>query len=253
MHRGCSRFSVYAGQVGRMSKTLRTLPRSRLVFGFLVIVAIGHLLKSVLDPVIWRYSGPVSLGIMLVALFFYLRWRRCSWSWIGLVPLNSKKQLVRLPAQVLLAFIAIPATGLALGLCGEALGIEFMRPDAAGAENRFGDLAGNTALYLTWLSILWFAGPAEELYFRGFMIGQLQDIFGPSRLATALTIVIPALIFGAGHMYYLGLRGFVMTGGIGVTLGCLYVLYNRNIWPLMIAHAAFNSLTFTALYREWDI
>ena len=115
-----------------------------------------------------------------------------------------------------------------------------------------GDVAGNTQLCVFWLAIVWFAGPAEELYFRGFMIGKLREVLGDSGFATALTILLPALIFGLGHVYYLGLRGLVMTSGIAVSLGVLYILYKRNIWPLMIAHAAANSLTFTAVYLQLD-
>ena len=108
-------------------------------------------------------------------------------------------------------------------------------------------------MVLTWVAILWVAGPAEELNFRGFMIGQLRDILGRSKLATIVSIIVPAIIFGVGHMYYLGLRGFFVTGGIAVSLSILFILYKRNIWPLAIAHAAFNSLTFTAMYLQLDI
>ena len=209
-------------------------------------------MKVVLDQFMWRYSGPVSLGIMLSVIFLYLRSMGEGWSWIGLVEIRSRKGLRLLPFQVLIAFFAILLTGFILNSAGEALSLEFMKPDKSGAQNRFGDIAGNTELYVFWLAIVWFAGPAEELYFRGFMIGKLREVLGTSGWATVLSIVTPALIFGLGHVYYLGLRGLVMTGGIAVSLGVLYILYKRNIWPLMIAHAAANSLTFTAVYLQLD-
>lgn len=235
-----------------MTKIKPPPTRQRLFLDFIVIIGTAYLLKVALDVAIWRYSGPVSLAIMLVLIFFYLRRRGHSFSWIGLVSLTSTKDRLLLLPQIMLAFMAIGMTGAGIGFIGETLGIEFMNPDIAAAENRFGDLAGNTPLYLCWLAIVWFAGPAEELYFRGFMIGQLREVLGHSRLATALTIVIPAIIFGAGHMYYQGLRGLFVTGGIGLSLGILFVLYKRNIWPLAIAHAALNSLSFTAMYMQWD-
>lgn len=125
-----------------------------------------------------------------------------------------------------------------------------MQPDREGALSRFGDLAGNTSLFVIWLAILWVAGPAEELFFRGFMINALSDVFGKSWVASALAILIPALIFGAGHMYYQGVRGLFTTGLIGVTLGCLFLAYKRNVWPLMIAHAGANTLVFTLQYLD---
>lgn len=236
-----------------MSNTFLPATRGRLLTEFIIIFLIGYGLKAVLDLAIWRYSGPVSLGMMLGLLFYYLRWREHNFSWIGLIPLRSVKSWLLLVPQILLAFMAIALTGVGIGYGGEALGIDLMQPDASGAKNRFGDMAGNTPLYLSWLAIIWFAGPAEELYFRGFMIGQLRDILGQSKMATVLSIVIPAIIFGVGHMYYLGLRGLFMTGGIALSLGTLFLLYKRNIWPLAIAHAAFNSLTFTAMYLQLDI
>lgn len=44
-----------------------------------------------------------------------------------------------------------------------------------------------------------------------------------------------------------------MTGAIGIACGILYLLYKRNIWPLVVAHALFNTLTFTAAYLHLDV
>ena len=49
------------------------------------------------------------------------------------------------------------------------------------------------------------------------------------------------------------MRGLVMTGAIGFSLGLLFLLYRKNLWPLIIGHALVDSLVFTATYREWDI
>lgn len=235
-----------------MTALFNTQSRFRPLIDFCAIVALGYLLKIVLDQFIWRYSGPVSLGIMLSVILFYLRSMGESWAWIGLVKIKSRRGFVLLPFQTLLALFAILATASALSLAGEALGLDFMKPDNSRAQDRFGDVAGNTRLYIFWLAIVWFAGPAEELYFRGFMIGKLREALGNSTWASALSVLIPALIFGLGHVYYLGLRGLVTTGGIAVTLGVLYILYKRNIWPLMIAHGAANTLTFTVVYLQLE-
>jgi membrane protease YdiL (CAAX protease family) len=191
--------------------------------------------------------------MMLLLIFFYLRKHGHSFSWIGLVSFTSTKNWLLLLPQIILTIIAMAAIGAGITYVGQALGFEFMKPDIAASENRFGDLAGNTSQYITWIAIIWFAGPAEELFFRGFMIGQLREVFGYSSWATALSIVIPAIGFGVGHMYYQGLRGLFVTGGVALILGILFVLYKRNIWPLMIAHATLNSLMFTAMYMQWDV
>ena len=227
--------------------------RLRLLLEFTILVGLWFLLKFALDAYIWRYSGPVSLAIILVLTFFYLRWRGRPLSWIGLVPLKSAGNRLLLLPQFLLAVIVMGAVGAGINFGGAALGLAFMEPDLAAAENRFGDLAGNMSAYLTWLAIIWFAGPAEELFFRGFMIGQLREILGRSRWATVCSILIPAILFGVGHIYYRGLRGLIVTGSVAAALGILFILYKRNIWPLAVAHAAINSFSFTAMYMQWDI
>ena len=40
---------------------------------------------------------------------------------------------------------------------------------------------------------------------------------------------------------------------IGVVIGCLFLLYKRNLWPLIIAHAFVDSLGITVMYMGWDI
>lgn len=236
-----------------MSALNTAATRLRLLIEFSIIIGTWFLLKAVLDVFIWRFSGPVSLAFMLVLVFFYLRMRGHPLSWIGLVSLSSTNSWLLLLPQTILAIIVMAATGAGITYLGQAFGFEFMTPDTAAVENRFGELAGNTSQYLIWIAIIWFAGPAEELFFRGFMIGQLSAVFGNSKWATALSIVIPAIGFGVGHMYYQGLRGLFVTGGVALMLGILFVLYKRNIWPLAIAHAALNSLMFTAMYMQWDI
>lgn len=207
-------------------------------------------LKAVLDLVIWKYAGPISLVIILVCLAVYLRGQGKGLDRIGLVRFQAVKSYWLFPLQTVLAFIVIIATGALVTIVGEASGLDFMQPDREGALSRFGDLAGNTPLFLFWLAILWVAGPAEELFFRGFMINSLTDVLGKGWVANTLSILIPALIFGAGHMYYQGVRGLFTTGLIGVSLGCLFLAYKRNAWPLMIAHAGVNSLVFTLQYLE---
>lgn len=225
---------------------------SRVLGEFLGFTVFALALKAALDLVAWRYAGPISLVIILVCLGWYLARRNRDLSEIGLVAFDRAKNYWLLPLQTVLAFVAIIATGALVTVLGDATGLAFMEPDREGALSRFGDLKGNTPLFLFWLAILWVAGPAEELFFRGFMINSLGGVFGKSRVATVLSVLIPALIFGAGHMYYQGVRGLFTTGMIGVTLGCLFILYKRNIWPLMIAHAAVNSLVFTLQYLDID-
>lgn len=223
------------------------------LIAFIVIFGFALALRAVCAQWTPAFAGPISLIVVLGVVVAYLRHQRRSLASIGLVPLGSARRLWLLVPQSVLTGVVIIGTGLLVGMGGEALGLSFMAPDASGPAERFGDLAGNTPRYLLWLVVLWIAGPAEELYFRGFMITQLQRVFGRGRLSTAAAVLVPAILFGFGHFYYQGIRGFVVTGAIGLSLGLLFLAYRRNLWPLMIGHAAVNSLVFTAQYLEWDI
>ena len=227
--------------------------RSRALQEFVGFTLFALCLKAALDVFVWRYAGPISLVIVLGLIAPYMRIQNQGFADLGLVRLVSRKSYLQLPLQCLAAFIIIIATGAAVTFLGMASGIEALQPSSDGAESRFGDLGGNTPLFLFWLAILWIAGPAEELFFRGFMINKLRDVLGGNRLATVISVLLPALIFGIGHMYYQGLLGLFTTGSIGIAIGCLFLLFKRNIWPLMIAHACVNSLGFTLEYLEISV
>ncbi|MGV6819170.1 MAG: CPBP family intramembrane glutamic endopeptidase [Parvularcula sp.] len=72
-------------------------------------------------------------------------------------------------------------------------------------------------------------------------------------LEAVAAIVTAGIIFGYGHFYYQGLGGWITTGMIGIAIGFLFLLYKRNLWPLIIAHAFVDSLGMTSMYLEWGI
>lgn len=228
------------------------ISKNRALGEFLGFTIFAIALKAALDPVTWRYAAPISLIIVLICLALYLRQQNRDLTELGIVSFAKAKSYWLLPLQTLLAIVIVIATGVGVTVLSEASGLAIIQSDPAGEEARFGNLTGNTNLFIMWLAIVWIAGPAEELFFRGFMINTLSRVFGTSRCALALSVLIPALIFGAVHMYYQGVQGLFTTGFIGISLGCLYLLYKRNIWSLMIAHACVNSLGFTLQYLGID-
>ena len=53
-------------------------------------------------------------------------------------------------------------------------------------------------------------------------------------------------------MRYFGFLSHMQADASGV-VGTLYLLYKRNLWPLILAHGAVDSLAFTAMYLDLDI
>ena len=81
------------------------------------VIAFGS--KAMLDPFIWKFSGPVSLLIVLTVATLYMRHRGESWAQLGLrSPGGWKSKLLVLP-QTLLAIISILGTGVLIATLGD--------------------------------------------------------------------------------------------------------------------------------------
>ncbi len=229
---------------------------SRLRAGLELTLAMGLAFtsKAALSVVTWQFAGPISLLTLLALITVYLHRRGESWAQLGLVSPGGWKSYGLVLPQTLLAIVAILASGILMARAGIALGWWGPEiPDTVG--ERWGDVEGNLPVFLMWLAIVWTAAAfGEEMFFRAFLITRAERLFKglPFGLGLVLAILIPALFFGYGHFYYQGLRGLFTTGMIGVSLGILYLLYKRNLWPLVIAHGMVNTLAFTANYLGAD-
>jgi uncharacterized protein len=113
----------------------------------------------------------------------------------------------------------------------------------------FADLRGNLPLYLvTLIAVGW--GPAafgEELVFRGFVFRRLNDAFGSTRLGIICALALQAGLFALGHLY-LGPRGVLDAGLVGLVSGAAYLANGRDLWPLIIAHGLIDTMGLTLLY-----
>ena len=246
---------VRANQRDQQDMTKHSKPeRAKALVEVFAVVAIAFLAKAALDPFFWRFSGPVSLITLLILLTVYLRRQGIYWSGMGLRAVPGAKSKWLMVPQTLLAFIAIIVTGVVTQVALQAIGIEPLPEGEDAAADRFAGIAGNLPVYLMWLGIgIVSGGLAEEMFFRGYLITRLQTAFAGLRLAPFLAVLVAGTIFGYGHFYYQGLSGWIATGMIGVVIGTLFLLYKRNLWPLIIAHALVDSLGITGMYMGWDI
>lgn len=86
------------------------------------------------------------------------------------------------------------------------------------------------------------AGFVEELFFRGFLFGQL---FKYTRLGFISSIIIGAIIFASGHLYqsqdFYELIGIFSVTFMGAVLfAWLYVEWNYNLWIPIFLHTLMN-------------
>lgn len=237
------------GQQHEKVAVMDTIDRRRAAIELAVFGALALILRIGLDPLFWRFAGPVSLVATLACVVYYLRRRGEAWSSFGLIPLKGVKIKLMILPQALLVFGLFAAAVASVLGAGEALGWAFMKDVPAGVEDRWGDVEGNLPMFLLWLGIVWTAAAfGEEMFFRGFLVTRTMALFRGVPFAAVLAVLIPALLFGLGHFYYQGLRGLVTTAAIGIAFGTAFLLLKRNLWPIVLVHGIVDTLTFTALY-----
>lgn len=102
------------------------------------------------------------------------------------------------------------------------------------------ELAGGS-IALAWLLVgLW--GPvAEEIFFRGFLLGGLRSRVGPW----------PAILISSGifAVFHIAPGLYVPTFVLGVAFGWVY-LRTRSIWPSILAHGLHNTLAIVAVWQD---
>lgn len=102
-------------------------------------------------------------------------------------------------------------------------------------------LAAIPEIPLHWtLPFALFVGIHEEIFFRGFLLSRLRT----ACRSNAAAIIITSVIFGLLHSYQ-GLAGVFQTGAIGLVLA-LVATYARTLWPVIIAHAVFDTIGLVA-------
>ena len=109
-------------------------------------------------------------------------------------------------------------------------------------------LRGNLALFLASLvSIYFFSSFGEEVVYRGFLVTRLEELFGGNRKALAWAVLVSSLLFGLAHFGW-GVAGMVQTTFMGLALAISFIIFKRNLWVLVAAHAYMDSALIWPLY-----
>ena len=113
-------------------------------------------------------------------------------------------------------------------------------------------LAGNTAALpgMLWLVIVG-AGFGEETVFRGFLFERSRAWFGAGKGVLAATVLVSSAWFAAVHIPDQGLFGAVQAGIVGLVFGTIFAV-TRKLWPLIVAHAAFDVAAVFIIYLDLE-
>lgn len=112
-------------------------------------------------------------------------------------------------------------------------------------------LTGNTAtLLVTLLWVIAGGGFGEELIWRGFLFERLGAFLGPRAHAKLVIVAVTSILFALAHLWDQGVPGAVQATITGLVFGATYARI-RTIWPVMVAHAAFDVAAVLMIY--WNL
>ncbi len=180
-----------------------------------------------------------SLTTLVVAASL-MRFRDVSWRELGIFKPQSVKKTMLVTAFILVFAIALI---MLFQIIKDQLGLQ-VAPDTSNeqATSKFGDLAGNWGLFFSIIPLIWLQSSLEEILDRGFLINWIEKALASTWFATAIAVFSQAAIFGFRHSYDLSERS-ITVGLIGFAMGIGYVCFGRNLWPLIIAHCLFNTMS----------
>lgn len=176
----------------------------------------------------------------LIIATWRMKARGVSWKDLGLRKPESFKKMALITVGTLVAIIV---TIISFQIIKDQLPF-VLNPDtsSATATSKFGNLKENWTLFFTILPMILIESCLEELLDRGFLINWFEKVFSKTGIATILAVLLQAAIFGFRHSYDLSERS-VTVGLIGLIMGISYVLFGRNLWPIIIAHCILNTMS----------
>jgi uncharacterized protein len=184
---------------------------------------------------------PITQTIFLLPLIWImLRLRGERWSEIGFKLPDSFWWfiVVGVLAGVLMELFAVYVT---TPLISSFFGVE---PDYSELK----DIRGNLILLFIFLGLSWtLAAFGEEICFRGFLMKRLAQVFGESRVAWIIALLLSSVLFGWGHTEQ-GVSGWIQEGLSGLILGILFLCAKRNLVVPIVAHGVSNTLAFILIY-----
>jgi membrane protease YdiL (CAAX protease family) len=146
------------------------------------------------------------------------------------------------------------ALGLMLGALLETFQLVIVQPFLSRLFGQEPDLAlfrnlnGNLKLTLLFIVLAWtLAAFGEEMFWRGYLVNRVADVFGSRRHRWAIGLILTSAVFGLAHGYQ-GVTGWVEESLAGLLLGLIYLGTGRNLWLAIIAHGAVDTIDMILLY-----
>ena len=111
---------------------------------------------------------------------------------------------------------------------------QFAKPEIAGI---YSTREQASALAIGLLLLFW-VGPAEEIFWRGFVQERLYAKYGRTG-----GYLVASLVYAAIHVFGFNFMLFMASLVCGLFWGAMYLKY-RSVWPGLISHAVWDVMIF---------
>ena len=119
-------------------------------------------------------------------------------------------------------------------------------------HSAFESLRGNLLNFLIILLTVWvLVAFLEEIIFRGYMMGEIAELIGTSKVALAVNLIVSSVLFGLAH-WYQGKSGALSTGITGAVLGILFIASGFNLWLPILTHGFIDTIGLFLIYVNAD-
>ncbi len=169
------------------------------------------------------------------------------WAWRSHIPWRDIGY-VRPRSWILSGAIAI-VLGVAFKLVMKAVVMPMF--GAAPINQPYRYLTGNVGALIPMIFIVVIGGGfGEETFYRGFLFERFGKLFGSGPIAKTSIVLFSSVLFASAHYYDQGVAGVEQAMITGLTFGTIFAA-TGSLFPLMIAHAAFDLAALAIIY--WDL
>jgi membrane protease YdiL (CAAX protease family) len=109
---------------------------------------------------------------------------------------------------------------------------------AEGVQNVYAIKDGFNPMFLALILLFW-SGPFEEIFWRGFLQEKLSENFGKNA-----GFIIATLLYASVHIVSLNFMLIMAALTCGAFWGLIYRLKKNSLWALMISHALWGCAVF---------
>ncbi|OPY04390.1 MAG: CAAX amino terminal protease self- immunity [Syntrophaceae bacterium PtaB.Bin038] len=114
---------------------------------------------------------------------------------------------------------------------------QFAKPEIAGIYS----IRAQASPLVIGLLLLFWVGPAEEIFWRGFVQERLYERYGGMG-----GYLVASLVYAAIHVFGFNFMLFMASLICGLFWGAMYLRY-RSVWPGLISHAVWDVLIFVVI------